>query len=64
MQFKIYESICEIEMKLGKCPICKAELDEDNIDEVHFKGTVVRHTAYRCIHCDTIIGFSSHNRIS
>ena len=51
-------------MKLGKCPECKTDLEDGDIEDVHFRGTVVRHIAYRCIHCDTLIGFSSHNRIS
>jgi uncharacterized protein with PIN domain len=51
-------------VKLGKCPECKIELDDEDIEDINFRGTVVRHTVYRCKHCKTIIGFSSHNRIS
>jgi uncharacterized protein with PIN domain len=51
-------------VKLGKCPECKIELEDEYIEDINFRGTVVRHTAYRCKHCNTIIGFSSHNRIS
>ena len=51
-------------MNLGKCPECKAELMDEDIEDIHFRGIVVRHIAYRCNHCDSMIGFSSHNRIS
>jgi len=50
--------------RLGKCPECKSDLGYDDVEDVHFKGTVVKHVAYRCRKCDIIIGFSSHNRIS
>ena len=51
-------------VRLGQCPECKNSLEDTDIDEIQFKGTVVRHVAYRCKLCDTIIGFSSHNRLS
>ena len=51
-------------VRLGQCPECKNSLEDTDIDEIQFKGTVVRHIAYRCKLCDTIIGFSSHNRLS
>lgn len=51
-------------VKLGKCPECKNDLDDADVEEIHFRGNVVRHIAYRCRHCDTLIGFSSHSRIS
>jgi len=51
-------------VNLGKCLECEAELEDEDIEDIHFRGTVVRHIAYRCRHCDTLIGFSSHNRIS
>ena len=53
-----------IMVRLGKCPDCKKQLEDTDVDEIHFKGTVVKHIAYRCRHCDTLIGFSSHNRLS
>jgi len=51
-------------VKLGKCPECKTDLEDTDVEEIHFKGKVVKHIAYRCKHCDIIIGFSSHNRLS
>ena len=51
-------------VRLGKCPECETQLEDTDVDEIHFKGTVVKHIAYRCRHCDTVIGFSSHNRLS
>jgi hypothetical protein len=51
-------------VKLGKCPHCGVELDDSEVDDIHFRGSVVRHIAYRCRQCDTLIGFSSHNRVS
>ena len=46
-------------MKLGKCPKCDAMLDEDDVDQIKFKGVIGGHHAYRCKICDYIIGFSS-----
>jgi len=46
-------------MKLGKCPKCDAELTEDDIDQIKFKGIIGGHHAYRCKKCDYIIGLSS-----
>ena len=51
-------------VRLGKCPECKKDLEDADIEEINFKGNVVRHIAYRCINCETVIGFSSHNRLS
>ena len=51
-------------VKLGKCPECKIVLEDSDVEDIHFKGKVIRHIAYRCIHCGSIIGFSSHNRLS
>jgi len=35
-------------MKLGKCPKCDAELTEDDIDQIRFKGIIGGHHVYRC----------------
>ncbi len=51
-------------VRLGKCPECKADLEDTDIEEIQFKGTVLRHMAYRCRKCDAIIGFSSYNRLA
>jgi len=51
-------------VKLGRCPECKVILEDSELEDFHFRGTVVKHIAYRYKHCDTVIGFSSHNRIS
>lgn len=51
-------------VQLGKCPECKTDLNDTDVEEIQFKGKVVRHIAYRCKHCNTIIGFSSHNWLS
>jgi len=47
-------------VKLGVCPEYNTELDDSDVDDIQFKGTVHRHYAYRCKKCDTIIGFSSY----
>ena len=44
---------------LGKCPKCDAELRDVDIEEIHFRGLVISHFAYRCTKCDTIIGFGT-----
>lgn len=49
-------------VKIGKCPACETELEETDVDDIYIRGTVNRHFAYRCRHCDTVIGFSSHSR--
>ena len=51
-------------VKLGKCPECKTDLDDSEVDDIHFKGTINRHIAYRCRKCDAIIGFSAYNTLS
>ncbi|MES0326430.1 MAG: hypothetical protein ABUK18_11215 [Candidatus Bathyarchaeia archaeon] len=37
----------------------RAELTEDDIDQIKFKGIIGGHHAYRCKKCDYIIRFSS-----
>ena len=51
-------------VKLGKCPACGKPLEDTDVEEIHFRGAINRHFAYRCRLCDTVIGFSSHNRLS
>lgn len=40
-----------------KCPKCDKELQDDDIEDVHFRGGVVGHYVYICKKCDYIIGF-------
>jgi len=49
---------------IGKCPACGEYLSENEIDNIEFRGTVRKHFAYRCVKCETIIGFSSYPMIA
>jgi C4-type Zn-finger protein len=42
---------------LGKCPKCDVELKDTDVEEIHFRGLVISHFAYRCNKCGYIIGF-------
>ena len=44
---------------LGKCPKCDAELKDSDVEEIHFRGIVISHFAYRCNRCGYIIGFGT-----
>jgi C4-type Zn-finger protein len=44
---------------LGKCPKCDAELKDSDVKEIHFRGIVISHFAYRCNKCGYIIGFGT-----
>lgn len=47
---------------LGKCPKCDAELTDDDVKDVQFRGVLRSHFAYKCNKCGYIIGFSSFFR--
>ena len=44
---------------LGKCPKCDVELKDSDVKEIHFRGIVISHFAYRCNKCGYIIGFGT-----
>ncbi len=45
-----------------KCPKCGEKSDENNIENIHFRGTFESHYAYVCKKSGHIIGFSSNAR--